>query len=85
MSTTTGQYSDRASIFVMGTVMGVAVAGAGALALSYSPALSASDSRRMHASGTRAGPDDTPPRASKIRPARPHSANEWDGTDAPPA
>ena len=30
-----GPSSDRASVFAMGTLMGVAVAGAGALALSY--------------------------------------------------
>ena len=57
MSTAAGQSSDRASIFVMGTMMGVAVAGAGALALSYYTRMErerfAADARERYARGSR--------------------------------
>ena len=57
MSTVSGQSSDRASIFVMGTMMGVAVAGAGALALSYYTRMErerfAADARERYARGSR--------------------------------
>ena len=57
MSTAGSQSSDRASIFVMGTMMGVAVAGAGALALSYYTRMErerfAADARERYARGSR--------------------------------
>ena len=58
LSTAGSQSSDRAaSIFVMGTMMGVAVAGAGALALSYYTRMErerfAADARERYARGSR--------------------------------